>query len=97
LVIEDPVRVRAVLEATVQTFEDGLPNPWSTERISEDYIAHMAKAIVAFEIPIARVEGKRKLGQNRSVADVHSAAERLQTQGDAQAAAIAELMLEASR
>jgi transcriptional regulator len=49
---------------------------------------------VAFEIPIARLQGKRKLGQNRSASDVHGAVEGLRTTGSAQGVTVAELMLQ---
>ena len=91
-VLEDPAAVRALLEATVGTFEAALPEPWSTARAGEDYIAHMARAIVAFEIPIARLEGKRKLGQNRPAVDVAGAAAGLRKYGDAVGLEVAELM-----
>jgi transcriptional regulator len=97
LVIEDPLRVRAILEQLVQTFEAGRPGAWTTASVTEDYIAHMAQAIVAFEIPIARLEGKRKLGQNRPAADVVSAADALRTTGDATSLTLADDMLAAQR
>jgi transcriptional regulator len=95
-VLDDPTRVRQLLEATVRTFEDGSPAPWSTQRVSEDYIAHMARGIVAFELPIARMEGKRKFGQNRPVADVRGAVAGLRTSNDASRKAVAEQMEEAA-
>jgi transcriptional regulator len=56
----------------------------------------MQKAIVAFEIPINRIEGKRKLGQNRSVEDALSAAAGLRATGDETGAVVAEAMIEAA-
>ena len=52
----------------------------------------MIKAIVAFEIPIARLEGKFKLGQNRSEADRRGVSEVLTTSEDQQQSQLAELM-----
>jgi transcriptional regulator len=57
----------------------------------------MMRGIVAFEIPIARIEGKRKLGQNRPVADGLSAAAGLRKYGGALGLEIAELMEEAAK
>ncbi len=90
--MEDPRRVRQLLEATVRTFEEGSPAPWSTQRVSEDYIASLARGIVAFEIPIARLKGKRKLGQNRPTADVLGAAAGLRAVGDEASIAVADQM-----
>jgi transcriptional regulator len=91
-IIADPPAVRALLDATVHTFEDGRDQPWSTAKVSEQYVANMARGIVAFEMPIDRIEGKRKLGQNRPAADIESAANGLRAHGDALDLAVAELM-----
>src|SRR6266851_7698207 len=50
-VVEDPQRVRELLERTVRTFEGDAPQAWSTARVTETYIANMARGIVAFELP----------------------------------------------
>jgi transcriptional regulator len=89
-------RVRELLEETVGTFEDGMPQPWTTAQAGEEYIANMAKGIVAFEMPISRLEGKRKLGQNRPAEDARSAAHGLQANGDEVGQVVASLMLEAA-
>jgi transcriptional regulator len=93
-IIDDPLSVRQLLTKTVATFEEGSARPWSIDRVTEEYIANMARGIVAFEIPIARLEGKQKLGQNRSAADRSSAASALLSRGETLGVAIAELMLE---
>jgi|SRR5579859_255449 len=95
-VIDDAARVRALLEETVATFEAGQVRPWRTAQPGEAYIASMARGIVAFEMPITRLEGKRKLGQNRPVEDARGAAGALQASSDAVSQAVASLMLEAA-
>jgi transcriptional regulator len=87
--LEDPVRVRALLDQTVHTFDT---HGWSTASVSEQYIANMARGIVAFEIPITRLEGKRKLGQNRPVMDVDGAISGLRAVGDVESLAVADDM-----
>jgi transcriptional regulator len=94
--VEDPRRVRELLERTVRTFEGDGPDAWTTARVAESYITSMARGIVAFELPIARLEGKRKLGQNRAAADVQGAAQALRAQADPLGLAVAELMSEAA-
>jgi transcriptional regulator len=96
-VTEDPVRVRALLEETVGTFESGLPDQWSTASVGDEYVTKLAQGIVAFEMPIVRLEGKRKLGQNRPVADMRGAAAGLEANGDAFGQAVARQMLEVAR
>ena len=88
--------VRMLLDDTVQTFESGFAEHWSTARAGEDYIARLGQAIVAFEIPISRLEGKRKLSQNRP-SDIESAAAGLRANGDAIGQIVAEQMLDVAR
>jgi transcriptional regulator len=94
--MENPQRVRELLERTVHTFEGDTPQAWSTARLDESYITNLARGIVAFELPIARLEGKRKLGQNRPPADVAAAATGLRARGDPLAVAVADLMSQAA-
>lgn len=93
-VLEDAEQVRALLDETVGTYEASLPQPWSTAKVTEDYVTKMAQGIVAFELPIARIEGKRKLSQNRPVVDARGAAAGLEAYGDALGRVVAEQMLE---
>ena len=64
---------------------DGLP---------DDYIDRMLRGIVAFEIPIDRLEGKAKLSQNRPPGDRARVRAALATEDDPLARAVAELMAE---
>jgi transcriptional regulator len=93
-VIEDASSVRALLDETVGTFESGFARPWSTSTLTEEYLSGMARGIVAFEIPIGRLEGKRKLSQNRPVEDARGAGSALQSSGDALGQTVAALMLD---
>jgi transcriptional regulator len=94
--MEHPQRVRELLERTVRTFEGDAPEAWSTARVDESYITNLARGIVAFELPIARLEGKRKLAQNRPAADVEGAATGLRARGDPLGLAVADLMSQAA-
>lgn len=47
-----------------------------------DYLAQMLHAIVGIEVQITRLEGKRKLSQNRSAADQAGAAQAVQARGN---------------
>ena len=66
--IEDGVQMRMMLRALVDTHEQPRMPAWEMD-VPEDYMQKMMQAIVAFEIPIERLEGKYKLSQNRSEAD----------------------------
>jgi transcriptional regulator len=97
VVVSDPSRVSDIVEATVRTFESGMRKPWTTDGLSVEYVERMLKGVVAFEIPITRLEGKRKLGQNRSEADMRGAAAGLrQHSRDPGALPLADLMDEAA-
>jgi transcriptional regulator len=97
-IVSDWPTVRSLLEDTVATFESGLaqPEPWTIERATSDYIEKLAQGIVAFEMPISRLEGKRKLSQNRPT-DIESAASGLRAFGDATGQAVAAQMFELAR
>jgi len=91
--IEDPATVRALLDATVAAYEAGMPKPWSTERISGELVEKLQRAIVGFEIRITRLEGKRKLSQNRSEVDQRGVLSGLRSTGDSQLAQLMEEVL----
>jgi transcriptional regulator len=93
-VIEDPARVRALLDRLVRTFEDGRPAPWRMDALPDDYANGMMRGIVAFEIPIDRLEGKAKLSQNRPEGDRVRVRAALTAENDPLARAVAELMAE---
>jgi transcriptional regulator len=57
-----------------------------------DYIDGMLKAIVGFAIPIDRLEGKRKLSQNRSAADIAGVREGLAASPEVNDQTLAQLM-----
>jgi transcriptional regulator len=43
--------------------------PWTLDKVRPTTLATLVRQIVAFRIEITRIEGKRKLNQNRSAAD----------------------------
>ena len=65
-VIDDPLEVRRLLENLVSQQESGFQTPWSLEQAEESYITRMLRGIVAFQIPITRLDAKAKLNQNRT-------------------------------
>jgi len=77
--IEEPARVRQVLDALVQASEAGRSSPWPNA-LPEEFRSKMERAIVAFELSIERVEGKFKLSQNRPAADQKSALKGLESE-----------------
>ena len=67
---DDPGFLRAHLETLTRTHEGDRAHPWHVSDAPADYIAQQMKAIVAVELRIDRLEGKCKMSQNRSAADV---------------------------
>ena len=67
-IVEDTQAVRQMLRELVEQHESGFAAPWRME-LPPDYESSMLKGIVAFEIPLTRLQGKFKLSQNRSQAD----------------------------
>jgi len=92
-VIEDPASVRALLDATIAEYESSLPEPWSTARISDELVERLQRAIVGFEIRITRLEGKRKLSQNRPEADQRGVLAGLRSTGATELAQLMEEVL----
>jgi transcriptional regulator len=66
---EDRDFTKAALVELVAKYESSRSNPWRAESLAPDFFDKLASAIVAFEMPIDRIEGKFKLGQNRSRED----------------------------
>ncbi|SFP83479.1 negative transcriptional regulator, PaiB family [Variovorax sp. OK605] len=91
-VVEGTDAIHAVLQRTVATYDTPLGGDWSFPGVPADYTALRLKAIAAVRIPIARIEGKMKLNQDKSVADRLGVIAALERQGDAQSLAVAELI-----
>jgi transcriptional regulator len=92
-IIEDETRVRTVLRTLVDQHEAGFEEPWTMD-LPEDYLHRQMLAIVAFEIPITRLEGKLKLSQNRSAEDQRRVVAALLASDDAHGQAVGEMMRE---
>lgn len=70
--IDDSARALELLEETVRAYEQP-GSAYSAKNQPSDYIGKLVGAIVAFEIPLTRVEAKFKLSQNREREDIVSA------------------------
>lgn len=92
--IDDPAALRRLVEETVDRYEGGFEVPWQMSSVKDGTIEGLLKAIVGFKMPIARLEGKRKLGQNRSRADREAMVDGLRAHGRDDAAVIADLVEE---
>ena len=68
-VIEDPAWLARQTHDLTRAMEEPRPAPWAVEDAPADYIAGQVRGIVGIEIPIARIQAKWKMSQNRSAAD----------------------------
>jgi len=80
-VIDDAAWIRAQIGALTATQESHRSEPWSVSDAPEPFIEGQIRAIIGVEIPIATIEGKWKVSQNRSAEDRQGVYEGLQTEG----------------
>jgi transcriptional regulator len=90
-VIDDHDTLYRMLEALVDTHEAAFAQPWRMD-LPNDYMDKMMRAVVGFEIEIARLEGKLKLSQNRSEEDRRRVAEMLGESQDPLSVEVAAMM-----
>jgi transcriptional regulator len=98
-VIDDNAWVARLVERLTTKHEATRPVPWQVSDAPADYIATMHRAIVGIEITLTALTGKWKVTQNRSSADrdgvVYGLREQARLDGNAQAAAMADLVAQA--
>lgn len=68
-ILEDQDRIVSLLAETVAFYERSFARPWPGI-LPDELRDKLIDAIVAFEIRVTRIEGKFKLGQNRSADDI---------------------------
>ena len=64
-VIDDEKFLRGIVGRLTRRHEANEPRPWKMADAPRDYLDQMLKMVVGLEIDVTRLEGKRKLGQNR--------------------------------
>lgn len=82
-ILDDETFVRGVVARLTRRHEASEPTPWKMGDAPRDYIDRMLAAIVGIEVEVTRLEGKRKLGQNREARDRDGAIESLRERGQA--------------
>ena len=94
---EDADRLLALVTQLTETHEAGRDQPWAVSDAPKDFIAGMLKAIVGFELPIARLEGKWKMSQNRPAADRAGVVAGLRHEGGPEEVVVADIVAKATR
>jgi transcriptional regulator len=89
----DEPETRVLLDRLAASFEDARA-PWTMASQSAEFIRAKIKGIAAFALPVAKLEAKAKLGQDRHRADSLGAVRALRERGNL---ALAELMERAAQ
>ncbi len=89
-----PVENLRLLEKQVETFD---PQYFQTnwQQLSDEYKNNLAKGVVAFEIEITDLQGKKKLNQNKRGKDAENVIKALEKSDNENERIIAEYMKEA--
>jgi transcriptional regulator len=66
---EDEARLLEAVTRLTELHESPRPQPWAVSDAPEAFIRAQLRGIVGLRLPIARIEGKRKMSQNRSAED----------------------------
>ncbi len=91
-VIDDKEWLRAFVTKLTARHESSRAEPWNITDAPADYIDRMLGAIVGIEIPVARLEGKWKVSQNRPANDREGVVAGLAAEDGDAAAAMGELV-----
>lgn len=78
---DDPERVLDAVTRLTERYEKTRAEPWAVSDAPAEYVSAMLRGIIGFELPIARLEGKRKMNQNRPPADRAGAVAGLTAEG----------------
>ncbi|HEY0184329.1 MAG TPA: FMN-binding negative transcriptional regulator [Rhodopila sp.] len=87
---DDHTRLLDIVTRLTTRHEAGRTQAWAVSDAPEDFVKGMLNAIVGIALPIARLEGKVKMSQNRPASDQAGVVEGLRADGqDALAEAVA--------
>ena len=92
LVIEDTKGALDVLARLAAVYEGTTADSWGLARLPPGNAEAQTRGIVAFRVPLSRVETKLKLSQNRDLEDRHRVITRLEASDDQDAQATAAWM-----
>ncbi|MDC0710224.1 FMN-binding negative transcriptional regulator [Stigmatella sp. ncwal1] len=88
----DGERLHGMLARMAQRYEATSAVPWSLGEVPEASLQAMTKGIVGIEIELTRLQGTRKLSQNRSAEDQQRVLQALRERGSPDDLALAALM-----
>ena len=74
---DDADRLREVVTRLTDLHETGRADPWAVSDAPAEYLRSQLKGIVGLRLPITRLDGKKKMSQNRNAADRQGVAQGL--------------------
>lgn len=78
---DDPGRLLDVVTRLTERHESTRAKPWAVSDAPADFVQGMLRGIVGLALPIARLEGKVKMSQNRPAIDHAGVIEGLRAEG----------------
>ncbi len=87
---EDEERLLDLVATLTRRHEASRQHPWAVADAPPDYVRANLEAIVGFELPIAKLEGKWKMSPNRPAEDRAGVVQGLGRDGEATVAALVE-------
>nr|WP_294513722.1 FMN-binding negative transcriptional regulator [uncultured Rhodopila sp.] len=78
---DDPALLLEVVTRLTDRYESPRAAPWAVSDAPPDFVAGMLRGIVGIRLPIARLEGKIKMSQNRPAADQTGVVDGLRQDG----------------
>lgn len=79
--ISDKAGLLDIVTRLTVRHEAARPVPWAVADAPDDFVQGMLNGIVGFELPIARLEGKWKMSQNRPATEHPGIVEGLRAEG----------------
>lgn len=96
LIVHDDERwIRGAVGRLTKQMESTQPQPWKMADAPAEFMETMLGNIVGIEVPVSRLIGKWKLGQNRTLADRQGVMSGLRGTGDPGAIEVADAMWDA--
>lgn len=85
---DDAERLLALVTRLTDMHEGKRKDVWAVSDAPADFVQGMLKGIIGFALPVARLEGKWKMSQNRPAADRPHVVEGLRADGETAVAAL---------
>jgi transcriptional regulator len=89
---DDPDRLLEAVRRLTDLHEGARASPWAVSDAPPDFVLAQLRGIVGLRMPITRLEGKRKMSQNRNAADRAGVAAGLKASERASDRAVASLI-----